>query len=136
MINSILFKAKKIKTEMWVYGQYCYFLNPFTESGIPIRHYISNGTNIFTDEIDLETLCRYIGVKDKNGNMIFENDIVKHNESDTIGAVKWYQEDYVGWCVNDIQIQEQQFTLEMFEECEIIGNVFDNPELLQMEEKE
>lgn len=84
-------------------------------------------------EIDPETLCRYTGLKDKNGNRIWENDIIKHEISDTIGTVKWYQEDYVGWCVDDTIIDEQQFTDEMWNECEVIGNIFDNPELLKGE---
>ena len=84
-------------------------------------------------EIDPETICQYTGLKDKNGNRIWENDIIKHEISDTIGTVKWYQEDYVGWCVDDTIIDEQQFTDEMWNECEVIGNIFDNPELLKGE---
>lgn len=81
-------------------------------------------------EIDLKTLCQYTGLKDKNGGRIWENDIIKHEISDTTGTVKWYQEDYAGWCVDDIVIDEQQFTDEMWNECEVIGNIFDNQELL------
>lgn len=79
---------------------------------------------------------QYIGVTDKNGKEIYEGDIVKHDVSDTIGTVKWYCEDYVGWCVDDIQIGEQQFTGEMWNECDVIGNIFDNPELLEGGETE
>lgn len=86
--------------------------------------------------VDLETLCEYTGRKDKKGKRIWENDIVKHEVSDTIGTVKWYQEDYVGWCVDDIVIDEQQFTDEMWNECEVIGNIFDNPELLGQDGEE
>jgi len=48
--------------------------------------------------------------------------------------VKWYQEDYVGWCVDDVCIDEQQFTDEMWNECEVVGDIFDTPELLKGEE--
>lgn len=81
-------------------------------------------------EIDPGTLCQYTGLEDKSGKRIWENDIVKHDASDTIGTVKWFKEDYIGWCVDDVQINEQQFTGEMWNECEIIGNIFDNSELL------
>lgn len=130
-MREILFRAKRIDNGEWVEGQYAFILNPLTESGEPIKHLICNGTNIFNDEIDPETLCQYTGLKDKNGNRIWENDIIKHEISDTIGTVKWYQEDYVGWCVDDTIIDEQQFTDEMWNECEVIGNIFDNPELLK-----
>ena len=47
-----------------------------------------------------------------------------------LGAVEWYAEDYVGWWVNDEYLGKQQFTDEMWDECVVIGNIFDNPELL------
>lgn len=78
-----------------------------------------------------DAVGQYIGIDDKNGKEIYEGDIVKHDISDTIGVVKWYCEDYIGWCVDDIQIGEQQFTDEMWNECEVIGNVYENADLLK-----
>lgn len=84
-------------------------------------------------EVDPSTICQCTGLTDKNGKLIWEKDIVKHDMSDIVGTVKWYKEDYVGWCVDDIQINEQQFTDEMWDECEVIGNIFENPELLEVQ---
>ena len=81
-------------------------------------------------EINPETLCQYTGQTDKNGKRIWENDIVEHEISSVLGAVEWYAEDYVGWWVNDEYLGKQQFTDEMWDECVVIGNIFDNPELL------
>lgn len=86
----------------------------------------------FEYEINPDTLCQYTGLKDRNGIRIWENDIIKHEQSDTIGTVKWYQEDYTGGCVDDMVIDEQQFTDEMRDECKVIGNIFDNAELFDM----
>lgn len=147
-MREILFKAKQKdwsdlpEESWWVEGYYA-----MMGKCNLIRHYIVQNcalTGLFEDpeenmyfndvEIDPETLCQYTGLKDKNGNRIWENDIIKHEISDTIGTVKWYQEDYVGWCVDDTIIDEQQFTDEMWNECEVIGNIFDNPELLKGED--
>lgn len=140
-MREILFRAKRKnwrelpKEDWWVEGSYHHQTDYY---GDPCdKHYIIDGTATDMEgygehyEIDPETLCQYTGLKDKDGNRIWENDIVKHEISDTIGTVKWYQEDYVGWCVDDIVIDEQQFTDEMWNECEVIGNVFGNPELMK-----
>ena len=82
-MREILFKAKRMDNGEWVEGQYVYFENPKTESGEPVKHFIGNGTTIFTDEIDLSTLCQYTGLKDKNGKRIWENDLVKSTASDS-----------------------------------------------------
>lgn len=142
-MREILFRAKRKnwrelpKEEWWVEGSYHHQTDYY---GDPCdKHYIIDGTETDMEgygehyEIDSETLCQFTGLVDKNGKRIWENDIVKHEVSDTIGTVKWYQEDYVGWCVDDIVIDEQQFTDEMWNECEVIGNIFDNPELLKGE---
>ena len=140
-MREILFRAKRKnwrelpKEEWWVEGSYHHQTDYYGESCD--KNYIIDGTETDMEgygehyEIDPETLCQYTGLKDKDGNRIWENDIVKHEISDTIGTVKWYQEDYVGWCVDDIVIDEQQFTDEMWNECEVIGNVFGNPELMK-----
>ena len=146
-MRKILFRAKRKnwrelpKEDWWVEGYL------FDDGMCNTKHYFIGGivvepykgtacdewniTGYDFCEVDPETICQYTGLKDKNGNRIWENDIIKHEISDTIGTVKRYQEDYVGWCVDDTIIDEQQFTDEMWNECEIIGNIFDNPELLK-----
>lgn len=142
-MREILFKAKRKnwrelpKEEWWVEGSYHHQTDYY---GDPCdKHYIIDGTETDMEgygehyEIDPETLCQYIGLRDKNDNRIWEDDIVKNEISYTFGTVKWYQKDFLGWCVDDVMIGEQLFTDDMQDECEIIGNIFDHPELLKVE---
>ena len=134
-MREILFRAKRIDTGEWVEGNL--ITNEKNEHKKYIGYIFEEWSGVVEDfdivEVIPNTLCQYTELKDKNGNRIWENDIIKHEVSDTIGIVKWYQEDYVGWCVDDFMIDEQQFTDEMWGECEVIGNIFDHPELLKGE---
>lgn len=133
-MREILFRAKRIDDGEWVEGSVlqtddgdCYIatscLVGASDEPLMVAAYKANP----------ETLCQFTGLTDKNGKRIWENDIIKHEISGTIGTVRWYSEDYVGWCVDDVQIDEQQFTDEMWNECEVIGNIFDHSELLEEE---
>lgn len=124
-MREILFKGKRIDNGEWIEGDYL----TAGDGGVRIASEKYHPT-IFC--VDSDTVCQYTGLTDEIGQKIWEYDIVRHEESDTIGIVKWYKEEYVGWCVDDIFVDEQQFTDEMWNECEVIGNIFDNPELLEI----
>lgn len=125
-MREILFRGKRKCDGEWVEGDLSYHVHDGDVYIFPVSGYDSPNRY----EVYCETVCQYTGLIDKNGRKIWENDIVKHDVSDTIGTVKWYHKDYIGWCVDDVQIYEQQFTDEMWNECEVIGNILDNPELI------
>lgn len=142
MSREILFKAKRKDNGEWVEGQYVYITNPLTEDGKPIKHLICNGTNIFNDLIDPDTLCQYTGLIDKDGKKIWENDII------SIHAYSYYEpeDDYFGvvtYCEKDAcwSLNNNEKYGEIICECfgsyttEIInhGNIFDNQEMLEVE---
>lgn len=130
-MREILFKAKRIDNGEWVEGQYVYITNPLTEDGKPIKHLICNGTNIFNDLIDPVTLCQYTGLTDKDGKKIWENDIV---HCGTKLRVSWhhFKASWVlskkGWLYNHFFGEAVEP-----EDVEVVGNVFDNAELLEVE---
>lgn len=78
-----------------------------------------------------ETVCQYTGLTDKNGRKIFEGDIVRYLEIGAFGKVVWYEGDYIGFAVDDIDDSFQQYDKDLFGKVEVIGNIFDNPELLK-----
>lgn len=145
-MREILFKAKTTKkdnlkhefNEKWVEGYYVYCRK---------RHYILPVLNkvIGFDEredewveVDPDTICQYTGLTDKNGRRIWENDICdrkeKYPEIVTYNKGDW-QLDYsyaIGkekhFCACNLGFYACE------RECvEAIGNVFDNPELLEVE---
>lgn len=143
MNREILFKAKRIDNGEWVEGQYAYITNPLTEDGKPIKHLICNGTNIFNDLIDPDTLCQYTGLTDKNGKKIWENDIVecnKRKEECGLYKVVWRKE-YADFgvvpisnaCVGRYPIGFSCGKTLHGRDYKKVGNIFDNPELLEVE---
>lgn len=138
-----LFKAKRLDNGEWVQG-YLY--------GIWEKRYILWGmTNDVPDmiEVDPSTICQCTGLKDKNGNLIWENDVVKKhfysiydscvNSEEYIGVVKlkdcaWVVDSFRGEYKCAVPIFEAMTYSEDVKYFEIIGNVFDNPELLESEE--
>lgn len=134
MKDRYLYKAKRADNGEWVQG-YLY--------GIWEKRYILWGmTNDVPNmiEVDPTTICQYTGLKDKNGKLIWENDIVKDKNSNFYIAI--WRNDYYQYCwvciksIIEIFVGRKQdlwIIAENFE-IEVIGNIFDNPELLESEE--
>ena len=135
MNDRYLFRAKRIDNGEWISG-YLY--------GIWERKYILWGMiNDVPDmkEVDPSTICQCTGLKDKNGKLIWENDIVAYwdsystesglAEADCIGKVVWDDETISFQVTNRLSAESYEV---LDDECSVIGNVFDNPELLEVGE--
>ena len=81
-------------------------------------------------EVDPSTICKCTGLKDKNGKLIWENDIVKDNV--IFGSVSW-EDINARFVIDDIQYGYQDYS-DWWHEVQVIGNIFDNPELLEVGE--
>lgn len=77
--------------------------------------------------VDPETICQFTGMTDYNGEKIWENDIVKEGCSGLIGTVAWHNELGTYWLSG---LSEDYVIKDARIEWDVIGNIFDNPELL------
>ena len=132
-MRKILFKGKRIDDGGWIYG------SPIFQDGyVLIRFWNSEEFEFEEHLIAPESVSEYTGLTDKNGNKIFEGDIVKHfNNSDEeydIGVI-YFDTEFMGWRrttqgrFHKIKID----TYKLNPTCiyEVIGNIHDNPELLK-----
>jgi uncharacterized phage protein (TIGR01671 family) len=159
-MREILFRGKRVENGEWVEGTYYkqdYFYGDEVE-----KHIIITSDDALTNDFDLdfyevipETLGQFTGLTDKNGNRIFEGDIVRNEKHDCDGVVCF---DRIGndggiglngYFIKEIDIygdfddQEIDYdTKEKFYECnrgveleqlEVIGNIYDNCEFLTAE---
>ena len=156
-MREILFKAKRAVIGGWVEGYYIYHINrticPFGDSIKPEdeQHVIMqdgfSDWNMPRDTVHFdiapETLCQYTGLKDKNGKRIWENDIVLLREEiqdyEWKAAVKFgnpNREYNWGWQLVPVGECEMNKDILLWIDmdianCEVIGNIFDNPELIR-----
>ena len=121
MNDRYLFRAKRIDNGEWIVGDLSHhktgkvFVKPL------------NGSAISTCEVDKDTVCQCTGLEDKNGNLIWENDILNSGNL----VVTWRKE-FASYCLTKKGWMYQHFFEEAVDacDCEVTGNIFDNPELM------
>lgn len=138
-MREILFKAKRIDNGEWVEGWLLkdeitgqYFIHASGNSVNESDKVNEEGCLRFVAfEVDESTICQFTGLLDKNGNKIWENDIVADKRYKY--SVVWDEEEG-SWMLETIS--HARYGLAGIgrlnsEKFEVIGNVFDNSELLE-----
>lgn len=134
MEDRYLFKAKRISDGEWVVGYIIRYGYTRKEKYYIVPSYASD---LYCFLIDKNTICQCTGLKDKNGNLIWENDIVRtiYDGIEHIYQVIWDKSELDFKATNGKEFYKSNFEyLPCCEEVEVIGNRFDNPELLESEE--
>lgn len=148
MEDRYLFKAKRLDNGEWVIGNL--IQNPFFKG---VRSWISSEQEDKTRlrsisrtqalwnsiEADSSTICQCTGLKDKNGKLIWENDIIecKDGKRNFQTQIEW--DAYcAGFIFQDTETSAAGLDAitanGLYSESKVIGNIFDNTELLESEE--
>ena len=128
MEDRYLFKAKRVDDGEWVRGSLVY---TFTGTPYVVTEYDHIMNFISINEVDPSTICQCTGLRDKNGKLIWENDIVVCRD--------FTEEKYViAWKQDEACFEYQQYgcSIMNFEqlsgcEIEVVGNKFGNKDLLE-----
>lgn len=157
-MREVLFRAKRIDNGEWVEGFYFCMVH---DDGRHVHHFImplganlNLGTPIekIQVEVDDNTICQYTGLTDKNGNKIWENDVVEFEDAGEEGYEYKEGYDFVNrarvefaearWSLTDFidtnsDVVDEMYNhdefMDLWQHCEVIGNIFDNADLLEGE---
>lgn len=125
-------RMREIKFRAWTHGWH--------GKGPSSKMIYSGNLSEPTDHLDFytlrvgDTLMQYTGFKDENGIEIFENDIVH-----TVGVIPGVEIDDIGivkfidgsWIVENLDGDDGWYLFQEGTDVEVLGNVFENPELLK-----
>ena len=140
MDDRYFFRAKRIDNGEWVKG----YLVETRHNTYHDGYRIIDKDGINYDELDYyepsfisyvidpSTICQCTGLKDKNGKLIWENDIVNCLEEECFGKISWNESEagfYFDALLEDGTCEEEN--IYDYADCmEVIGNIFDNTELM------
>lgn len=132
-MHEIIFRGKRKDNGEWTYGYYC----PKPYSHFPCEATIFPSETIDRDwhgeRVDPSTVGQFTGLCDKNGVRIFEGDIIEYTDgcNDWLGAVK-YDGDDAQFVVRFIGGDVESFDNLYSGDCEVLGDIYDSPELLEV----
>lgn len=126
MEDRYLFKAKRLDSGEWVTGNLVFSV--YHKKDVCVGQY---GNEVGIHEVDSSTICQCTGLKDKNGELIFENDIIERLDihdikEPSIGIIE-YDVENTSFLIHWTDIANYSPTFHWKNRIGVIGNIFDNP---------
>lgn len=123
-MRELKFRGICINSNKWLIGNGCVF----DESNDIYQITHKQGINLMHhSEIIKETLGQYTGLKDRNGKEIYEGDICMGVYTTDYYSVK-FMDGY--FCITDKNGMYEEILVDITSDIEVIGNIYENPELL------
>lgn len=126
-MREIKFRAKKLRDNEWIIGDLSH--TKYSDGRVNITMWEQTPCAELNIEIDKNTIGQYTGLKDFEGNEIYENDIVKIYDTQT---GKFSESTYLilynnksEWTIDDYWLLSRKY-----HKCKVIGNYYENNELL------
>ena len=120
-MREILFRGKTVCDGDWVYGGITWN---------PSRKKFFIHTDWEEAKVIPETIGQYTGLTDKNGTKIFEGDILHAEQGNFV--VRW-SESICSFVAGEKERMRPCMNSGTMNCCEVIGNIFDNPELIELD---
>ena len=134
MNDRYLYRAKRTDNGEWVEGDLVHSVYKIND--ICVGKY---GSEVGMHQVDESTICQCTGLRDKNGNMIWENDICRRILLPTKRIETNFRIAYVPYkcCLSAIDLDGSNITflsdyINNQYEVEVIGSAIDNPELMEV----
>lgn len=143
-MRQIKFRGKDIETGEWIYGS---LVQPIGKNpSIYVQDVKTEGVaSFFVYDVEESTVGQFTGLLDRNGNEIYEGDIIvfytqDEDFSDAVlhkGVVEWSDGSTIiniDYFNNICGLYYPIYCAKSFDGCEVLGNIHDNPDILNNEQ--